>query len=1055
MDLEAEVSVTWKEAVRFRRALRLRRQVLDFIAPCSVDIATSDEPVAWNDVAGIDFRPAQPGQSWGKAFSCAWFRVSAQLPDSGDYELLLDFSGEGLVYRPDGTVVHGISDRVCWVDRLLPAPGKKLVRVAGILGDSADGQASGTGQRAVRCLVDAGYNGGSLPPFGRSRYRGAWLVRRNRDFEAFYLDFVVLVFAAAACNAGPRRSQIRAALDQAWTALGSSHSAVAGDPERLTAAHVILKSVMEAGQPGEQFAEAWPSSSAASFTAVGHSHLDLAWLWPIRETRRKAQRTFSNALAFMERYPWYVYGASQPQQFEWLKEDNPELYERVCTAVAAGRLEAQGGMWVEPDMNLPSGESLVRQLCYGMDFFEREFGKTMETCWLPDVFGYNANLPQILAKCGIKNFMTIKLSWNETTLFPYRSFVWEALDGSAVLVHMPPEGDYNSGATPLCNRRAVERHPERAVAAEALVLYGAGDGGGGPGEAHLAMVQRQRALPGFPTLQPGTAEAFFRRLAAHATSLPRWKGELYLEKHQGTYTTQARIKRANRLIEGRLHEAEALLAAALTAGMAWPQAALDRIWKEVLLYQFHDILPGSSIGRVYAECLPRYEAMMAELEILIDQALTWLGGHSAAGAGQPAGGAGQPVGGAADAAAGVDCNATVTTAADGSRTPVWYNPSAFARSAYRKYPGGAGAAWCQVDAPAYGFARGRPAAGPFTVWHKDDEIGNELVRLRFARDGSLSFFGSIDGTASYLLPGSNRLVVHQDPWRFFNAWDIIPWYHRLPAARLRAVRTETSIDGPELRRRMEYRHGKSRIVQEVIITYGSPLVIFDTRVEWHERHRMLRTEFRPAHWSPEVSCDIQFGSYRRSTGSATAQERAQFEICAHRWVDIGDDQAGFSLLNDCKYGHRAKDGIISLNLLRSPWYPDPQADQGSHHFRYAILARNKPLSDSETHKYGWELNSELRPCRAGLAPLANNSSFVYCDDPGVEIVTVTKAPDSNDIIVRLCEMTGQARSCALRAAFRVSGAWESDMRGRGRKECRIESLEFAGWETKTVVLGEV
>jgi len=1042
MDFEAEAAVSWREAVRYRRAMSLKRHVLEFVSPCTVDIATSDEPVAWKDAVSLGFLPAKPGQSWGKAFSCAWFRVSTDLPSGDDFELLLDFGGEGLVYRSDGTVVHGISDRVCWVDRLLPAPGKKLVQVSRLVPAYKDPQVAEAGNRFVRCLVDAGYNGGPLPPFGRSRYHGAWLVRRNRGFEDFYLDFMVLVFAAAACDRGHRRLQIRTALDKAWAVLGSCRPGrEPGAQKRLTAAHAVLKSAMGAGagKPDAEFAEAWPGSSAMSFTAVGHSHLDLAWLWPIRETRRKVQRTFSNALAFMERFPWYVYGASQSQQFAWLKEDNPELYSRVRTAIAEGRLEAQGGMWVEPDMNLPSGESLVRQLLYGMEFFEREFGKTMETCWLPDVFGYNANLPQILAKCGIKNFMTIKLSWNETTMFPYRSFVWEALDGSSVLVHMPPEGDYNSGATPLCNRRGVERHPERAVAGEALVLYGAGDGGGGPGEAHLAMVERQRSLPGFPKLQAGTAEAFFRRLAAHSKRLPRWKGELYLEKHQGTYTTQARIKRANRLMEARLHEAEAILAEALVAGMAWPQVELDRIWKEVLLYQFHDILPGSSIGRVYAECLPRYAEMMAELETLIAGALAWLAGHPNPDArGKPANPAMEAV--PASGPVGV------------GRNPVWYNPSPFARTDYRKHPDGAEASWFRIEAPAYGFACGQSAEGPFQIWTQGDEIGNELIRLRFARDGSLSFFGSLDGSSSYLLPGSNRLVVHQDPWRFFNAWDIVPWYHRLPAAHLRAVRTDTKIDGPELRRTSEYRHGKSRIVQEIIMTAGSPLVIFDTRVQWHQRHRMLRTEFKPVRWASEASCDIQFGSYKRSTGSASPQERAQFEICAHRWVDVGDDQSGFSLLNDCKYGHRIKGGLISLNLLRSPWYPDPDADQGSHCFRYAILARNLPLPDSETRKYGWELNSELRPCRADLAPLSGNAGFVYCDDPGVEIVTVTKAPDGTDIQVRLCEMTGKPRTCTLSAAFKIADSWETDMRGRGRKECSIEALGFTAWETKTVML---
>ena len=366
---------------------------------------------------------------------------------------------------------------------------------------------------------------------------------------------------------------------------------------------------------------------ALTVSAVGHAHIDLAWLWPLRETIRKGARTFSTVLRMMERYPQYIFGASQPQLYQWMKDEHPALYSQIKAHVAEGRWELQGGMWVEPDANIPSGESLVRQILLGKRFYREEFSIDVTNLWMPDVFGYSGSLPQIMASSGLTNFLTQKLSWSEVNTFPHHTFHWEGIDGSRVLVHMPPEGTYNSSAAPHAVARAEENYLEKGVSDRALILFGIGDGGGGPGEEHLEHLARAQDLQGIAPVVQEPAATFFERLTLGAEAYPVWRGELYLEKHQGTLTTQGRNKRFNRKLEFALRELEfSSVRAAREAGLTYPSAALDRIWKEVLLLQFHDILPGSSITRVYDESLARYAALLSEVEELTASAdRSWLG----------------------------------------------------------------------------------------------------------------------------------------------------------------------------------------------------------------------------------------------------------------------------------------------------------------------------------------------------------------------------------------------------------------------------------------------
>ncbi|MBO5776172.1 MAG: alpha-mannosidase, partial [Clostridia bacterium] len=428
----------------------------------------------------------------------------------------------------------------------------------------------------------------------------------NEEAKSTYYDALALEYQISLdeCK-GVKKKSARRALHKALAI------AAKGD---YKGASEILKAEYQVGE-----------ENPFTIYATGHAHLDLAWLWPIRETKRKAARTFANQLRNMERYPDYVFGASQPQQFAWMEEMYPELFEELKAAVARGQLEVQGGMWVECDTNVTSGESLIRQNLYGKRYWKEKFGKDMRMCWLPDVFGFSGNLPQILKKCGMDYFLTIKLSWNEHNKFPHRAFVWEGIDDSDVVVHMPPDETYNSEGNAWSLMNAIRNFPEKDKVKNISMLYGIGDGGGGPGEGHIEMLRHESDMKELPKVKFAHTIDFFDKLNEQKDELVRHKGELYLEKHQGTYTSQSNNKMNNRKIEFALHNVEFLASVAAKKGYVYPKEKIEKIWKEVLLYQFHDIIPGSSIHRVYEESVARYEVMLGELKEIREDILAFLG----------------------------------------------------------------------------------------------------------------------------------------------------------------------------------------------------------------------------------------------------------------------------------------------------------------------------------------------------------------------------------------------------------------------------------------------
>ncbi|MGC2412066.1 MAG: glycoside hydrolase family 38 C-terminal domain-containing protein, partial [Stellaceae bacterium] len=732
-----------------------------------------------------------------------------------------------------------------------------------------------------------------------------------------------------------------------------------------------------------------------TISAVGHAHMDLAWLWPIRETIRKCGRTFATTLDLMERYPAYVFGASQPQQYQWVKERYPELYARIKRRVAEGRWEVQGAMWVEPDTNLPAGESLIRQILYGKRFFREEFGRDPDCLWVPDVFGYTGALPQILAKSGVPYFMTQKLSWSLVTRHPYHTFWWEGIDGSKVLAHLPPEATYNSVAGPRSVLAAEQNFLEKAVSDRCLMLFGIGDGGGGPGEEHLERLARETDLAGLCPVVQEPATAFFHHIAADGARYPTWSGELYLERHQGTYTAQGRIKRFNRKLELALRELELMASIATAfADMAYPRAELERIWKELLLYQFHDILPGSSIARVYDEATPRYEALIEETEALT-----------------------------------VAADAALCSRIDGSRAErpiVVVNSLSWERGEWLRLAGN----WVMAQVPPIGYAVIDAAARPNFVPPSIERtrLENDLLRIVFNGDGSIASCFDKEHGREVLAPGAagNVLAIYRDEG---DAWDIPMDYRDRAPERLVLEAIEIVEDGPRAALCHRYRFGDSVLRQEVVVFAGSRRVDFVTSVDWRENKRMLRTSFPVDVRGNEATCDIQFGSIRRPMHCNTPADLAKFEVCAHQWVDLSDRGYGVALLNDCKYGHHLRGNILDLNLLRSPGYPDPTADRGRHRFTYSLYPHAGDHVAGGVARAGSELNVKLRPLAAppGGGPLPAAVSWLAPEAANVVVGTLKEAEDGHGLIVRLYEAAGATTRTVLHCGFALAAAEATDL----------------------------
>ncbi|QHW31140.1 alpha-mannosidase [Paenibacillus rhizovicinus] len=758
---------------------------------------------------------------------------------------------------------------------------------------------------------------------------------------------------------------------------------------------------------------------------VGQSHIDIAWLWPVRETVRKVSRTFSTMTSLMEEYPDFNYSQSQPLLYAFVKEHDPALYAKIKQAVADGRWELVGGMWVEPDLNIPSGESLVRQILHGQQFYRDEFGKGSAIEWLPDTFGYCASLPQILKLAGVDYFMTTKLNWNDTNKFPHELFRWVGIDGTPIVSYLSYA--LNENTRPKNVNTSWQAYRQKDKLNELMLLYGHGDGGGGVTRDMIEFAQRSELMPGLPAGSFSTAGAFFDEVGKVAQTLPEWHGDLYLELHRGTLTTHGRNKRSNRKAEVLYREAEiwGSLARAYT-GAAVNAEAMNEGWKLMLLNQFHDIIPGTAITETYQTSAAEYEDVFTLGGRELDHALLALaGGINAAGEGTPYV-VFNSLGWERDetilVSGGAELAAVCAYDEAGIRLPSdWLADDASADKAGLTQGG------LLVTVPAI------PAFGYKTIWLRKpvgeaapkraaaadtadlDAWETVHYRLEFNDRGEIVRWLDKAAQRELLLPGAkaNELQFFHDKPTYWDAWDIDPKYEQQPASKAELIgkRVISSGDAADIIR-FEWRLGESSITQDMILYPHQKRVDFKTRVDWRESHKLLKVAFPIDIVSTKAAYEIPFGALERPTHRNTSWEQAQYEVCGHRWADISEGSYGVSLMNDCKYGYDIKDGVLRLSLLRAPKWPDATADQGEHEFTYSLLPHEQDWRHAEVVRRAAELNQPAVALRVpagsgeGKEQLPATNTLLRLDSRTVVLDTVKPAERGEGIVLRFYESTG-------------------------------------------------
>lgn len=943
----------------------------------------------------IDFKPFTLGGEWGTTWGTVWFRltgtVPAGYPKGKPLELILDLGWyphscgghiEGLVYRADGTAIKAVHPLNYWVP-FMDAEGNAQVPVA------EDGSFTLYLEAASNPLLLG------VPPFIETElgdhatgkpdepyvFKSADLAEFDERYENYSVDLdVVSSLMEFADKQSPRYWQLAKALQRSLNAYDERN------PESVEAARAALAGVL--AKPA--------NASAMNVSAIGHAHIDSAWLWPVRETRRKVARTVSNALALMDADPDFKYAMSSAQQYAWLEEDHPDIFKRMKRRIEEGRFIPVGGMWVEADGMLPAGESLIRQIAYGRKYFKEHLGVEPKGVWLPDSFGYTGAWPQIARRAGYEWFLTQKISWNDTTKFPHHSFMWEGIDGTRILTHFPPSDTYCSWMSMHELMYSQRNFLDKDLSRNAILLYGFGDGGGGPTREMTARIRRDHDLAGAPKIEFGTPDQLFDRVRKDIVDdaqgeTPVFKGELYLELHRATLTAQQDMKRGCRQEESMLRVTEYLCAAARIKNpdYVYPREELDRIWKTLLLNQFHDILPGSAIAWVHRQARTEYARDIARLNEIALEA------------------------GRAIAVVEPD-DATITDAVI----------APYSRQACETW----------VVRPASSRAEaGTASMARVAVTHDGDTIvlDNGRLHVRIEADGTVSSIVD-QRTNRELVPAGTRLgryeMLKDEPFHW-DAWDIqrdaFLTANALSEASIASV-DETANGGAVVHavtraKGVEIRTG-------IALRPGSATLDFTADVDWHAVEQFLKVDMPVTVQAVNAQYECQYGLVERPINKNTRSDDAKFESCTHRFVRIADADYAAAVVNASTYGsdvspihadaaHGTGRGtMVRLSLLSAPLYPDPRTDQGAHSFAWSLVAdadMNAVLDEAA------RLNSPVIGELPDMAPLVS-----LADATGVIVLDWIKLADdgSSDLIVRLYEAAGGNATATLRLDAALSDA---------------------------------
>jgi alpha-mannosidase len=932
------------------------------------------EPVSFAEAMAATFQPIATGQPWGPPWSTMWLRCHADVPAgwvSASLEAVIDlgfgprrlgdgFQAEGLVYDEAGNPVQGIHPRRTGV----PLPDQPAGPMRLIVEAAANPPLGGNARPTP---LGSPATAGDTPLY---RLGEVSLCVRDDTVFGLLLDIEVLDELMRSLPLDdPRRQRLLRQLQDAFDAIDTTDVATTA-----AAARAVLRPALEL--PAR--------ASAHRIVAVGHAHIDSAWLWPLRETVRKCTRTFASATRLMDDYPDYHFVCSQAAQYEWIEQRHPQLFDRIRRRVQRNQWHPVGGMWVEPDMNLPSGESLVRQLVHGQRWFESRFGRRCTEVWIPDVFGYPASLPQIFAAAGCHRFVTQKLSWNQQNVFPHHTFLWRGIDGTEVLTHFPPVNTYNATVVSAEVRMAEANFREHGWSDWSLMPFGHGNGGGGPTREMVERARRMADLDGAPRVAMGTTDQFFVQVEAEiarGAAVPVWDGELYFEMHRGTLTSQLATKLGNRRCEQLLAEAELWWA---TSGGALPADVverLDRMWKDLLLQQFHDILPGSSIAWVHDDAEAAFHRLSQMADSLITEAMQRL---------QP------PALGVA-------------------------NPSAVARDEVMLIGGQPR----RVQVPAFGIAPvdGSAEAAVDTVVTTDHTMANSRLAVSWDLDGRITSIIDVH-RGRQLLPTGEAITLRlaADHPVQYDAWDVEQWTVA-GGEPLGAPESVQLVRAHPLMAELAVTHRFGRdAASQVTLTYrltaGSPRLDIDVDLHWREREQLLTLHVPVDVRAREARCDIQFGHVTRPTHSSTSWDAAKFEVCAHRYVDLAEPAFGVAVLNNGRYGHSLQQGGVQVSLARAAAFPDPEADTGHHRVTLAVLPHGAGLHEVLHHATA--LNVPLRVVHGDGTAVP---PVLTVDHPGVQVSAVKRADDgSGALVVRLAEVCGDRSSVVLRARTRIAEA---------------------------------
>ncbi|XP_069018170.1 alpha-mannosidase 2C1 isoform X3 [Embiotoca jacksoni] len=909
----------------------------------------SPKRITFAEASKQDFVPYKVGDTFGPTWWTSWFKVTLKIPEpwrGREIHLLWESDGEAMVWR-DGQPVQGLT--------------KEGEKTSYILSDCLKDEEP----HSVTLYVEIACNGlfgagqGSMiaapDPNRKFSVQRAELVIFNSDVRELLTDFEMLVDIVKELGEEEQRG---------YQALFTVNEMVnlcdASDPSSYSKAHSLA----------HNFFSQRNGESQHTVHAMGHCHIDSAWLWPYEETIRKCGRSWVTVIQLMEKNPEFVFTCSQAQQFQWVKSWYPGLFSKIQYYVKKGQFIPVGGTWVE-------------------------------MFWLPDTFGYSAQLPQIMQGCGISNFLTQKLSWNLVNSFPHNTFFWEGLDGAKVLTHFPPGNSYEMKGKIEDLVKTVKNNKDKGRANHSAALFGFGDGGGGPTQLMLDRLRLVQDTDGLPKVHMSSPDKLFSQLQADSALLCTWTGELFLELHNGTYTTQAQIKQGNRQCEVLLHDIEIASSLALCRDRTflYPVEKLKELWRLLLLNQFHDVIPGSCIEMVVEDALKYYEDIRRDGAALLREACEVLGSK-------------------------------------GNSTGV-FNSLPWERHEVIQVQDAAdkpGLALVRVPSIGMSPVKDTQPVTPVSVTVQADGtvlMQNGILKTVINKDGTLASLNLISANRETISDGSggNQFVIFDDVPLYWDAWDVMDYHLQTRKPVLEVVQPAHVVTSGGLRGSISFTlriSDKSTVTQEVVMDAMCPYIKFNTEVQWAESHKFLKVEFPVRVRSPNATYEIQFGHLQRPTHRNTSWDWARFEVWGHKWADLSEHNFGVALLNDCKYGYSAHKNTMTLSLLRAPKAPDATADMGTHHFTYAIMPHTGSFQDAPVIQCAYNLNFPLRLIRC--RPDTKTWSAFSVSTDAVILETIKQAEDRKGaLVIRLYESHGSSVTATLRTTLPVREGWHCDL----------------------------